>query len=94
MAVAWQRAADAGLKKVEAVAGDASLIDAYDGMVPADLVLACGVSGNITDADIVPHHLLPTGPVQARRTVVWTRHRRPPDLVPFVCDCSPSSSSS
>jgi hypothetical protein len=87
VAVAWQRAADAGLKKVEAVTGDASLIDAYDGMVPADLVLACGVFGNITDVDVARMISYLPALCSPGATVVWTRHRRPPDLVPFVCDC-------
>jgi Methyltransferase domain len=87
VAVAWQRASEAGLEKVEAVVGDASLIDAYDGMVPADLVLACGVFGNITDADIARTVSYLPALCSPGATVVWTRHRRPPDLVPFVCDC-------
>ncbi len=87
VAVAWQRAADAGLRKVEAVAGDASLIDAYDGMVPAGLVLACGVFGNISDADIARTISYLPALCSPGATVIWTRHRRPPDLVPFVCDC-------
>jgi hypothetical protein len=55
-------------------------------MVPADLVLVCGVLGNISDADAertIDHctRLCRTG-----GTVVWTRNRhRGPDLVPQVC---------
>src|SRR5438067_7465179 len=45
-------AAVAGLPGVEAVAGDASSTDHYAGLAPADLVLVCGVLGNITDADV------------------------------------------
>ena len=86
VAVAWQRAAEAGLTKVEAVAGDAGRIDAYDGMVPADLVLVCGVFGNITDADVARTISYLPALCTPGATVVWTRHRRPPDLVPFVCD--------
>jgi hypothetical protein len=69
---------------VEVVQGDAGLLGAYDGAVPADLVLACGVFGNIDDADIartVAH--LPQ--LCARgATVVWTRHRKDPDLTPTI----------
>lgn len=46
------RAADAALLNVEVVEGDASLTAAYDGAVPAHVVLVCGVFGNISDADI------------------------------------------
>lgn len=87
VAAAWQRATAAGLQKVEAVAGDASLIDAYEGIVPADLVLACGVFGNITDADIARTVAYLPALCSPGATVVWTRHRRSPDLVPYVCEC-------
>jgi hypothetical protein len=84
-ATARRAAADAGLPGVEVVTGDASLTDAYAGLVPADLVLVCGVFGNITDSDIKRTvgccaQLCATG-----GTTVWTRARRPPDLVPRIC---------
>lgn len=44
--------AAAGLDQVQVVVGDAALTDQYAGMVPADLVLLCGVFGNVTDHDI------------------------------------------
>ncbi|MEG3634353.1 class I SAM-dependent methyltransferase [Micromonospora palythoicola] len=76
----------AGLSRVEVSCGDAADSDAYVGMVPADLVLACGIFGNISDADVraVVGHcawLCATG-----GTVVWTRGRWEPDLVPTICD--------
>ncbi len=69
---------------VEVVCGDASRTSAWTGAVPADLVLVCGVFGNVSDADI--RHTVKTLPVlcAAGATVVWTRHRRPPDLTPEV----------
>lgn len=76
-----------GLPGVEVVTGDAALTDHYAGMVPADLVLACGVFGNITVADIRAtvgfcRQLCATG-----GTVIWTRHRRDePDLTPTICE--------
>ena len=78
--------AAAGLAGVEVVTADASVTDHYVGMAPADLVLVCGVFGNITDADIrrtvgFCAQLCATG-----GTVVWTRHREPPDLVPEICE--------
>lgn len=85
-AVARAAARAAGLSRVEVVVGDAALTDRYVGAVPADVVLVCGVFGNITDEDVrrtVAHCacLCRTG-----GTVVWTRHRTPPDLVPMICD--------
>ncbi|MFU8871187.1 class I SAM-dependent methyltransferase [Micromonospora sp. SL4-19] len=84
--VARKAAAEAGLCGVEVVVGDAALTDRYADLVPADLVLVCGVFGNIAEADIrttVRHcaALCATG-----GTVFWTRHRREPDLVPAICD--------
>ncbi|TDD44408.1 class I SAM-dependent methyltransferase [Nonomuraea terrae] len=69
---------------VEVVCGDAALTDAYAGAVPADLVLACGVFGNITDDDVrrtvatLPQLCAPGA------TVIWTRGRHEPDLVPVI----------
>ena len=37
---------------VDVVCGDAALTDLYVGAVPAELVLVCGVFGNVVDADI------------------------------------------
>jgi hypothetical protein len=64
--------------------GDAALTDNYLGAVPADLVLLCGIFGNISDDDIAatvraaPSFLAPGG------YVIWTRHRGVPDLVPTI----------
>ena len=49
---ARETASAAGLDRVDVVTGDASVTTAYAGMVPADLVLVCGVFGNISDADV------------------------------------------
>src|SRR5262249_16346501 len=56
------------------------------GGVPGGLVLACGIFGNISDDDIaatvraMPSFLAPGG------SVIWTRHRGEPDLVPIIDD--------
>jgi hypothetical protein len=49
----------ADLDGVEMFAGDASITDAYAGAVPADLILMCGLFGNIT-ADDREHDRSPT----------------------------------
>jgi hypothetical protein len=76
----------AGLPGVEVVTGDAALTSYYAGMVPAYLVLVCGVFGNMTDEDVrrtvgYCDQLCAHG-----GTVVWTRGRWPPDLMPQICD--------
>lgn len=72
--------------QVDVVTGDASMTDQYDGMVPAELVLLCGIFGNVSDADI--KRTVEAMPQFCRTggTVIWTRHREDPDLVPTICD--------
>lgn len=81
---AARRAYEAGLSRIEVVTGDAAVTDAYVDAVPADLVLACGVFGNIPDDDV--HRTIDALPQFCTRgaTVVWTRHRGPPDLTPTI----------
>jgi Putative methyltransferase len=83
--VARRLAAAADLDGVEVVTGDAALAGQYAGMVPAHLVIACGVFGNLSNADIEATigycpQLCATGGV-----VVWTRGRWDPDLSPQIC---------
>ena len=85
-AAARQRAAGAGLTQVEVVTGDAAQTSVYAGLIPASLVLACGVFGNITDEDVARTIRCCTGLCAPGGTVVWTRGRREPDLIPQICD--------
>lgn len=75
----------AGLERVDIVVGDAASTALYAGMVPADLVLMCGVFGNITDEDVEATIGYCTELCRGGGTVIWTRHRKPPDLVPHIC---------
>jgi hypothetical protein len=81
LAAAARAAAPPSIEVLTADAGDPA---ACAGAVPADLLLLCGIFGNVPDENIqrtaaaVPS-LLATG-----GTVVWTRHRREPDLTPQV----------
>ena len=56
----------------------------YVGAVPADLVLLCGIFGNVPDAEI--RRLVQASPQFCRTgaRVIWTRHTRPPDLTPAL----------
>ena len=66
------------------VEGDAGTTDACVGSAPADVLLLCGIFGNVDTADVertlreVPSLLVEGG------TVIWTRHRRAPDLTPGI----------
>lgn len=84
-AVARAAAEAAGLDGVEVVTGDAAFTDHYAGWVPADLVLVCGLFGNITDEDI--ERTIASVPqfVRTGGTVFWTRSRHAPDRVPLIC---------
>lgn len=70
----------AGFDHLEIVRADASYTKVYEGRVPADLVLICGVFGNISDVDI--QRTICSLPQLCRTgsTVVWTRSRRVPDV--------------
>ena len=72
-------ASDAGLARFEVVEGDAASTSAYAGAVPARIVLACGVFGNVTDEDI--RHTIDCLPTLCApgATVIWTRGNRAPD---------------
>jgi putative methyltransferase len=78
--IARTRAAAAGLGGVDVVEGDAAWSDAYAEFGRGDVVLACGIFGNVSDADVettARHVSMLCAP---GATVIWTRHRRPPDL--------------
>jgi hypothetical protein len=73
--IAAQAAEAAGLTAVEIVNGDASLTKSHAGAVPANIVVACGVFGNISAEDIEGTiEQLPTFCAPGA-TVIWTRGR-------------------
>jgi hypothetical protein len=85
VAFARARADAAGVAgQVRVVEGDASLTHWYEREVPADLVLACGVFGNISATDIAATVRALTSFLRPGADVVWTRHRRPPDATPAI----------
>jgi Putative methyltransferase len=85
VAFARARADAAGVGgQVRVVEGDASLTRWYEHQVPADLVLVCGVFGNISAADVTTTVRALPGFLRPRAHVIWTRHRRPPDATPAI----------
>jgi predicted RNA methylase len=85
VAFARARAATAGMSgHVRVVEGDAALSRWYADDVPADLVLVCGVFGNVSEADISRTIQALPGWCREGSEVIWTRHRRPPDATPFI----------
>ncbi|MGW1210989.1 class I SAM-dependent methyltransferase [Streptomyces sp. NPDC002499] len=78
-------ARSAGLHQIETVTADAALLDHYAGLAPADLVLICGLFGNIRDSDIERTITVCTQLTKTGGRVIWTRHRKTPDRVPLIC---------
>jgi hypothetical protein len=75
-----------GLSEIEVAETDAGTTDAYVGAVPADLVLVCGVFGNVTHPDIEATIAALPSLCAPGATVLWTRHRAPPDATPGIRD--------
>jgi hypothetical protein len=78
---AREAAAAHGLTGIEVVEADAGSTDAYAGAVPADLLVLCGVFGNVSDADVegtiraLPQLCAPGA------GLIWTRRRHPPEVI-------------
>jgi hypothetical protein len=83
---ARRRADDAGLAGVEVRTADAALVDGFADAAPANVVLVCGIFGNISDDDIERTVVALPQLCERDATVLWTRHRRPPDLTPTIRD--------
>ena len=64
--------------------GDASDPKLFADMAPADVLLLVGIFGNITDTDV--ERVISSVPTICKQgaTVIWTRHRRDPDLTPKI----------
>jgi len=84
VATARATAAAAGLGDVEVVEADAGCSDAYADAVPADVVLACGIFGNVTDDDV--RHTIDSLPMLCApgAHVVWTRQPREDGIVTTI----------
>jgi hypothetical protein len=82
----WAReaAARAGLSQFETVEADAATSDVYAPYVPADVVLACGIFGNISDPDLERTVRSISMLGHTGTAVIWTRHRLEPDLTPSI----------
>jgi hypothetical protein len=65
--------AEAGIVALEVVEGDAGYSDSYIGASPADLVLACGIFGNVTDEDVKATVEFMPAVCAPGAWVIWTR---------------------
>jgi hypothetical protein len=85
-AVARRSAAEAELPQVEVRVADAGEVASFADALPADVLLLCGIFGNLVDDDIRRTIEAAPGFCTPGATVLWTRHRRPPDLTPRIRD--------
>jgi hypothetical protein len=84
--LAEQRAAMTGSKAVAVRQADAAVVAGYADAVPADVLMLCGIFGNVPEADIARTIAAAPALCAPGGTVIWTRHRRPPDLTPRLRD--------
>ncbi len=73
--------APVGIEILQADAGDTV---ACIGATPADLLLLCGIFGNVSDEDVERTAAAVPQLCSAGATVVWTRSTHTPDLTPAV----------
>ena len=78
--LAIQGAARAGLDRVHVRQADAGLVASFSDVLPADVLLLCGIFGNVSAADIRRTVDAAASLCADGATVIWTRHRRPPDV--------------
>jgi hypothetical protein len=83
-ALARQSAEQAGLPQVEVRQADAARVANYADALPADVLLLCGIFGNVSDEDIERTATAAPALCAPGATVIWTRHRRAPDLTPLI----------
>jgi hypothetical protein len=78
--LARRDAQEAGLTQVQVREADAGDVGNYADALPAQVLLLCGIFGNISDAEI--ERVVRAAPAMCApgATVIWTRHRREPDM--------------
>jgi len=80
VAAARRAATDGGLSQVEVREADAGPVAGYADALPADVLLLCGIFGNVSGSDIRRTVAAVPALCNPGATVIWTRHRRAPDL--------------
>jgi hypothetical protein len=85
--LAAARAAEHGLTAVQVREADAGVTASYADALPADVLLLCGIFGNVSNADIRRTAAAAAALCAPGGTVIWTRHRRPPDATQLLREC-------
>jgi hypothetical protein len=76
--------AQLALDHVTVITGDAGATARYRSALPADLLLLCGIFGNISEQDIRATVAATPAMLNAGGTVIWTRGRTDADLRPAI----------
>jgi hypothetical protein len=86
VAQARHRVAETELAGVEVREADAGRLASFADALPADVLLLCGIFGNVSISDI--RRTVEAAPAMCApgAIVVWTRHRRAPDITPQIRD--------
>ena len=83
-AAARDAIAGLGLHCLEVVKGDAGLSDSYEGATPAELVLACGIFGNVTNEAIERTVRFLPSLCATGGWVIWTRYPKPDGILDSI----------
>jgi hypothetical protein len=83
-AFARRSAARQGLANIEVREADASVVAGFADALPADVLLLCGIFGNVSDLDIRRTVEATAALCRPGASVIWTRNRRAPDLTPLI----------
>ncbi|HEV7192543.1 MAG TPA: class I SAM-dependent methyltransferase family protein [Jatrophihabitantaceae bacterium] len=84
VAAAHRRAVEAHLPQVDVRKADAAEVASFADALPAHVLLLCGIFGNLSDADIDRTVDAAATLCVVGATVIWTRHRRPPDRTTHI----------
>lgn len=69
---------------VQVVVGEAGNVATFRDFLPVDLLLLVGIFGNVSDEDVENTVKSIPSMCSEGATVIWTRHRRQPDLTPSI----------
>ncbi|MEQ1874046.1 MAG: SAM-dependent methyltransferase [Ilumatobacteraceae bacterium] len=69
---------------IDVIVGDAGNVDTFGHLLPVDLLLLVGIFGNVPDGEVETITRAVPAMCHDGANVIWTRHRRLPDLTPSV----------
>lgn len=73
-----------GLGQVNVITGDAGETTTFAFALPVDLLMLCGIFGNVADQDIAATIEVIPAMLRPGATVIWTRGSAQPDLRPVI----------